>query len=219
MPSIRVLIAEDQAFLRNAYLRDLENTPGIEIVAAVGDGLAAIESARRLEPDVALLDIKMPRLNGIQVAEQLRHFLPQLGIVILSNYNQRQYVEAFLSQGTAGKAYLLKTTLNETEELARAIRVVAEGGAILSPEILTELSNIAAASPDAQLNHLTKRELEVLRSIAEGYTNISIARQLSISERTVESHVNNIFAKLNLTGDVRHNPRVMAVRLFMQAGQ
>ncbi len=217
--TISVLIAEDQAFLRNAYLRDLENTPGIEIVAAVGDGLAAIESAKRLKPDVALLDIKMPRLNGIQVAEQLRRFLPQLGIVILSNYNQRQYVEAFLSQGTAGKAYLLKTTLNETEELVRAIRVVAEGGAILSPEILTELTNIAAASPTAQLNHLTRRELEVLRSIAEGYTNVSIARQLSISERTVESHVNNIFAKLNLTSDVTHNPRVMAVRLFMQAGQ
>lgn len=219
MSPIRVLIAEDQTILREAYLHTLEETEKITVVETVADGEAAVAAAQRLQPDAVLLDIQMPRLNGIQAAQQIRTILPQVGIVILSHYSQRQYAEAFLRDGTAGKAYLLKTTLSESTELVRAIEVVVEGGAILAPEIQDELLQLASARPHAKLNDLTKREQEVLRLMAEGYTNISIAHKLSIGERTVESHINNIFAKLDLTFEAAHNPRVMAVLTFLRAGQ
>jgi DNA-binding NarL/FixJ family response regulator len=216
---IRVLIAEDQTILREAYLHALQAAPHITVVESVADGQAAVEAAQRLQPEVALLDIQMPKLNGIEAAKQIRAALPQVGVVLFSHHSQRQYAEAFLRDGTAGKAYLLKTTLNEPAELVRAIEVVADGGAILAPEIQDELLQLASARPQAQLNNLTPREQEVLGLMAEGYTNSGIAHRLSVSERTVESHVNNIFSKLNLTSEAAHNPRVMAVLLFLQAGQ
>lgn len=219
MSPIRVLIAEDQTILRDAYLHTLQNAPNVTVLESVADGLAAVEAAQRLQPDVALLDIQMPKLNGIEAAKQIRAVLPHVGIVLFSHHSQRQYAETFLRDGTAGKAYLLKTTLNEPAELIRAIEVVADGGAILAPEIQDELLQLASARPQAQLNDLTRREQEVLGLMAEGYTNSGIARRLSVSERTVESHVNNIFSKLNLTSEATHNPRVMAVLLFLQAGQ
>ena len=219
MSPIRVLIAEDQTILRETYVQALNATAHLTVVATAADGETAVAETLRVKPDVALLDIQMPKLNGIAAAKQIRAALPQVGVVILSHYSQRQYAEAFLRDGTAGKAYLLKTTLNEPAELIRAIEVVMEGGAILAPEIQDELLHLALSSPQAQLNALTNREQEVLRQMAEGYTNITIAHRLSISERTVESHVNNIFAKLNLTAEASRNPRVMAVLIFLEAGQ
>jgi DNA-binding NarL/FixJ family response regulator len=219
MSPIRVLIAEDQKILRDTYMHTLEEAPDVTVVGDVGDGVSAVAEAQRLQPDVVLLDIQMPKLNGIEAAKQIRESLPEVGVVILSHYSQRQYAEAFLRDGTAGKAYLLKTTLNDPAELIRAIEVVTEKGAILAPEIQDELLHLASTSPQAELNTLPKREKEVLRLMADGYTNISIAHKLSISERTVESHVNNIFSKLNLTSEAARNPRVMAVLTFLQAGQ
>jgi DNA-binding NarL/FixJ family response regulator len=219
MSNIRVLIAEDQTILREAYLHALQTATHIMVVASVGDGAAAVAAARQHQPDIALLDIQMPKLNGIEAAKQIRAALPHIGVILFSHHSQRQYAEAFLRDGTAGKAYLLKTTLNEPAELIRAIEVVADGGAILAPEIQDELLHLASTRPQSQLNELTRREQEVLGLMAEGYTNGIIAQRLSVSERTVESHVNNIFSKLNLTSEVTHNPRVMAVLLFLQAGQ
>lgn len=217
MAPIRVIIAEDQTILRDAYLRTLEASEEITVLAAVADGEAAVEAAQRLQPDVLLLDIQMPKLNGIEAARKIREVLPGVGMVLISHHSQRQYAQAFLGDGVAGKAYLLKATLSEAAELVRAIEVVAEGGAILAPEIQEELLQLAASTPGAQLNSLTRREKEVLGLMAEGYTNISIARRLSVSERTVESHVNNIFSKLGLSFETAHNPRVMAVLLFLEA--
>ena len=219
MAPIRVLIAEDQTILRETYGHVLREMPNIEVLEAVADGEAAVEAAIRLRPDVVLLDIQMPKLNGIQAAERIRAALPHVGVVLFSHYSERQYAETFLRSGTAGKAYLLKTTLSEPQELARAIQVVAEGGAILAPEIQDELIRLASAAPNSQFSSLTSREMEVLGLMAEGYTNISIARKLTISERTVESHVNNIFGKLGLTSEATHNPRVMAVLLFLQSAR
>jgi DNA-binding NarL/FixJ family response regulator len=215
--AIRVLIAEDQTIMREAYMHSLEETSHITIVASVADGQAAVTEALRLQPDVVLLDIQMPKLNGIEAAKQIRAGLPQVGVVLISNYHDRQYAETFLRDGTAGKAYLLKANLSEPAELVRAIEVVTEGGALLDPEIQDQLLQLVSAAPHSELTKLTKREMEVLRLMAEGHTNISIARKLSVSERTVETHVNNIFSKLNLTAEAARNPRVMAVLLFLQS--
>ncbi len=217
MSPIRVLIAEDQTILRETYQHLLQDSPHITVVGSVADGQAAVEAARHLRPDAVLLDIQMPKLNGIDAARQIRAELPEVGLVLLSHYSERQYAEAFLRDGTAGKAYLLKTTLSEPAALIRAIEVVVEGGAMLAPEIQNELLRLASNDPYARLRDLTRREMDVLQLMAEGYTNSTIAQKLSISERTVESHVNNIFSKLELTTEMMRNPRVMAVKLFIQA--
>lgn len=218
MSLIRVLIADDQAIFRETYVRNLEAEENIEVVAAVENGKKAVEEAKRLEPDVALLDIDMPKLNGIEAAQKIRAILPQTGVVLLSHYSDRQYVEAFLgNRDTIGKAYLLKTTLNDFSELVRAIEVVARGGAMLAPEILSELTQLI--SIDSPLNDLTKREKQVLELMAQGYTNTMIARKLNITDRTVESHTNNIYNKLHLTEGEQHSPRVMAVLTYLEATQ
>lgn len=219
MSPIQVLIAEDQTILRETYERILAESPNLTVIGTVADGETAVAEAERLRPGVVLLDIQMPKLNGLEAARCIRATLPKVGVVLFSHHGERQYAEAFLKDGTAGKAYLLKTTLNEPSELIRAIEVVAEGGAILAPEIQDELLRLAATTPDTQLSSLTKRETEVLRLVAEGYTNSSIAQKLSVSERTVESHLNNVFSKLDLTTEDNRNPRVMAVRLFLEALQ
>ncbi len=215
MALIRVLIAEDQAILREAYARSLAEEDEIEVVGSVNNGKSAVEESQRLTPDVVLLDIDMPRMNGIEAAKKIRAALPQTGIVLLSHYSDRQYVEAFLgNRDTVGKAYLLKTTLNEPTELVRAIQVVARGGAMLAPEILNELTQLI--SVDSPINDLTKREREVLELMAQGYTNTIIAQKLNITDRTVESHTNNIYNKLMLTDEQQHSPRVMAVLTYLE---
>jgi DNA-binding NarL/FixJ family response regulator len=219
MTPIRVLIAEDQTILREMYKHTLAEEPALEVIETVADGEAAVEAAQRLQPDAVLLDIQMPKLNGIEAARKIRAALPKTGLVLLSHHNQRQYVEAFLRDGTAGKAYLLKTTLSDSEQLIRAIKEAAQGRTMLAPEIQDELLQLALSTPQTQLDQLTKREVEVLHLVAKGYTNMSIAQELSVSERTVESHVNNIFAKLNLTAEAARNPRVMAVLLFLQMAE
>jgi DNA-binding NarL/FixJ family response regulator len=219
MAKIRVLVAEDQTIWRDIYTRVLEESPQTKLVEAVADGQTAVAAAKIHQPDVVLLDIQMPELNGIEAAKQIRSALPEVGVILMSHHAQRQYAQTFLRDGTAGKAYLLKNTFSEPIELIRAIEVVHEGGAILAPEIQDELLRLASTTPSAQLNELTKREKEVLKLMAEGYTNITIAGKLSVSERTVESHVNNIFSKLGLSSEAARNPRVMAVLLFLQAGQ
>ncbi|MDM8521712.1 response regulator transcription factor [Anaerolineales bacterium HSG6] len=216
--SIRVLIADDQALFRETYVRIIEEEDDLEVVGSVENGKKAVEMAKKLTPDVALLDIDMPKLNGIETSKRIRAENPDTAIVLLSHYADRQYVEAFLgNRDTRGKAYLLKTTLNDSSELIRAIQVVARGGAMLAPEILSELTQLI--SIDSPLNDLTKRERQVLELMAQGYTNTMIARKLNITDRTVESHTNNIYNKLLLTEGEQHSPRVMAVLIYLDATQ
>ena len=133
MAKIRVLVAEDQTIWRDIYTRVLEESPQTKLIEAVANGQAAVEAAKTHQPDVVLLDIQMPGLNGIEAAKQIRSALPEVGVILMSHHAQRQYAQAFLRDGTAGKAYLLKNMFRDPIELIPPIEVVHQPGAIMAP--------------------------------------------------------------------------------------
>jgi DNA-binding NarL/FixJ family response regulator len=211
--SIRILIADDQEITREGFRRVLETQPGLKVVGMANDGLEAIALAETTCPDVAILDIRMPRLNGLEAAQRMRQTCPDIGVLLLSFYDDPAYVRTFFKQGAAGKAFLLKQTLGRIEELVRAINAVANGQIMLDPMIVDALINDA---PLATLKDLTPQEFRVLELMTKGYTNTGIAEALVVQERTVENYVSNIFAKLHLR-DKSQQARVQAVLLFLEA--
>lgn len=210
---ISILIADDQELAREGYRRVLETQAGLEVVATAADGLEAVRLAAAHCPDVVMLDIRMPGLNGIEAAQRIRRDCPQVGVLLLSFYDDPRYVRAFFKEGASGKAFLLKQTIGRIEELVRAIRAVAGGQIMLDPSIVDDL---VSGMPLSALAALTPQEMRVLELMAKGYTNTSIAEVLVVQERTVENYVSNIFAKLSLKGKAQQ-ARVQAVLLFLDA--
>lgn len=210
---MRIIIADDQELAREGYRRVLETQPGLVVAATASDGLEAVRLAERECPEVMLLDIRMPGLNGIEAAQQIRQSCPQVGIVLLSFYDDPRYVRAFFKEGAAGKAFLLKQTIGRIEELVRAIQAVAAGQMMLDPTIVDGLMSDASS---VALADLTPQEMRVLELMAKGYANPSIAEALVVQERTVENYVSNIFSKLHLK-DKAQQARVQAVLLFLEA--
>jgi DNA-binding NarL/FixJ family response regulator len=163
------------------------------------------------------MDIKMPRLNGIAAAQQIREKRPGMGIILLSAYDDSDYIRTFLKDDPKGKAYLLKHTLGTIDELIRTIHDVAAGRTVLDPimvEKLTAQKGIADTSP---LRDLTRRELEVISLMAKACTNSTIASILYIQPRTVEHHINSIFSKLGIAPETGQHARVQAVLSYMKA--
>ncbi len=212
-PKIKILIADDQEIAREGYRRVLDTEAGLEVVAVAADGLEAAQLAEVHCPEVAILDIRMPRLNGIEAAQRIRQACPQVGIVLLSSYDDPRYVRAFLKKGAGGKAFLLKQTIGRIQELVRAIKATADGQIMLDPSIV---DNLISDAPLATLADLTAQEMRVLELMAKGYANTGIAQSLVVQERTVENYVSNIFAKLHLK-DKTKQARVQAVLLFLEA--
>ena len=214
--SIRLLIADDQALVRAGFRMILDAEDDLEVVGEAADGLAAVDQARRLKPDVVLMDIRMPELDGI---EATRRVLTQAGehpvrVLMLTTFDLNEYVYEALRAGASG--FLLKDV--PPEQLAAGIRVVAEGEALLAPSITRRLiQEFTAAAPVATtpppgLDELTARELEVFRLVARGLSNAEIAERLVLSVTTVKSHVARMLAKLEL------RDRVQAVVLAYESG-
>ena len=215
---IKVVLAEDSYLVREGVRRLLEHEPDIDLVGVCEDYDSLLEAIAGTEPDVLLTDIRMPPTGtdeGVRAAERLRQLRPQAGVVLLSQYADPAYALAFLEGGTEGRAYLLKERVADLDQLLAAIREVARGGSVIDPKVVEAL--VAARSRNAQspLARLTPREREVLALLAEGRSNAAVADGLVLSERAVEKHINSIFAKLGLTGDARHHPRVRAALMFL----
>ena len=218
MEKLRVLVADDSQFMREAYKRILETQEHLDVVGVASDGEDAVKQAEDLEPDVAILDIRMPKINGIEVAQRITARRPDTGIVIVSHYDDTGYIIELLKDGPEGKAYLMKTSVDDIDELTRAVEAVAVGRTVLDPVIVDRLAKTHSALSGSPLALLTDREREVLSSMAEGYTNAAIAEKLVVEERTVENHTNSIYAKLNLTQSPGLHRRVQAVLAFVTQG-
>jgi two-component system nitrate/nitrite response regulator NarL len=194
VPPIRVLIADDHGVVRTGIRHILEGEAGFTIVAEASNGAEAIALAVEHRPDVALLDISMPSGSGLQVAAALRERCPSIRVLILSMYDQTEYVLESVRAGAHG--YLLKDTA--AAELRQAVRTVWSGQSYFSPPIASRLTAVVRGESGRALDQLTVREREVLIGIASGRTNREIAAELGISHRTVETHRESLMRKLDI---------------------
>ncbi len=212
---IRVVIADDQALVRGGFRLILEARDDIEVVGEAGDGVEALEAARRLHPDVVLMDIRMPGPDGIEATRRLlRGDPPKPRVLMLTTFDLDEYVYEAMRSGASG--FLLKNV--DPAELVRAVRVVATGEALLAPTITKRLLERFLHSPapgngvSPRLDQLTEREVEVLALVGQGLSNSEIAQALFLSQTTVKTHLAHIFAKLAL------RDRVQAVVLAYESG-
>ncbi|HEY5731607.1 MAG TPA: response regulator transcription factor [Anaerolineales bacterium] len=190
---IRVLLADDHHVVRAGIRQIIESARDMQVIAEAGNGGEAQTLIRKHKPDVAVLDIQMPIASGIEVTRWVRSHFPEVGVLILTAYDDDPYVMAVLQAGANG--YVLKTA--KTDELIQAVRDVNEGRSALDPNITRKLmSNLFKPTETTPINSLTDREFDVLRLAARGYTNKAIGVQLGISDRTVQGHLAHIFAKL-----------------------
>ena len=204
---IRVLVVDDHAVVREGLRAFLELQVGIEVVGEAADGEEALAAADRLRPDVVLLDLVMPRLDGVRALRALRERLPGARVIVLTSFLDDDKLLPALRAGAAG--YLLKNA--EPRELVRAVRVAHAGEALLDPVVAARLvESLAAGEQDEPLDRLTPREREVLVLIGHGFPNKQIAQRLDVSEKTVKTHVGRLLAKLGV--DDRTQAAVLAVR-------
>jgi DNA-binding NarL/FixJ family response regulator len=198
MSKLRVLVADDHAVLRDGLKALVSAQPDMEIVGEAENGQTTYERAKELMPDVVLMDISMPELNGLQATELLRRDCPRVKILVLTAYKDKGYLDRLLTVGASG--FILK--LSAAEELIGAIRLVAEGKTYLDPHMVDRIAEGYVRSKtlkgEVRQRELTSREEEVLRLIARGYSNKEVSTQLKIAVKTVESHKANLMRKLEL---------------------
>lgn len=210
---IRILLADDHHIVRAGVRQLLESASDLQVIAEAGDGEEAQTLIQRHKPDVAVLDIQMPKASGIEVTRWVRSHMPEVGVLILTAYDDDPYVMAVLQAGANG--YVLKT--GQADELIQAVHDVYEGKSALSANITRKLmSNIFTGSDKRIVEPLTDRELAVLRLAARGFTNKAIGVQLAISDRTVQGHMAHIFAKLQANSRTEAVMRAVSLGLISQ---
>ena len=203
----RVLLVDDQTLIRQGIHVLLMTEPGMEVVGEATNGKEALQFVEQLRPEVVLMDVRMPEMDGVTATREITARHPEIGVIILTTFDDEAYIFEGLRAGARG--YLLKDI--SSEEMAEAVRVVAKGGALIQPSItrkvLSEFARLSelpstpppvAQRPAPMAEPLTDRELEVLRCIAEGLSNRETAERLVITEGTVKNHVSNLIAKLNV---------------------
>jgi len=218
MRKIRVALAEDHVLLREGISRLVASNEDFELVGAASDLPQLLAVVGEQAPDVVVTDIRMPPTGtdeGIKAAAWIRQHHPETGVIVLTQFTAPGYALALLEHGSAGRGYLLKERIGSVDELARAIRVVAQGGSVIDPTVVDELVRARAQERQSGLSSLTPREAEILAEMAQGKSNSAIAAALFVTERAVEKHTNSIFSKLGLSEEKDVNRRVKAVLVFL----
>jgi DNA-binding NarL/FixJ family response regulator len=214
---MRVVIADDAVLLREGAVRLLSEA-GFDVVAQAGDAEDLLRKVRAHKPDVAIIDVRMPPDNeddGLRAALVIREELPDVGLLLLSQYVEDRYLSELLAGGAEGVGYLLKDRIAEVERLSEAVERVAAGGSVLDPQVVAQM--LGRPREEDPLDALTDREREVLGLMAEGRTNRAIAGELYVSERAVERHVTSIFTKLGLAPAEADHRRVLAVLTYLRS--
>jgi DNA-binding NarL/FixJ family response regulator len=214
---IRLLIADDQALMRTGFRMILDAQDDIEVVGEAIDGADAIRRFEELSPDVVVMDVRMPTMDGIEATRRLSALGRPARVLILTTFDLDEYVYEALRAGASG--FLLKD--RPPEELVAAVRVIASGEALLAPSVtrllIEEFARRAPAAKPTELDELTEREREVLALIAEGRSNHAICETLFLAPKTVEGHIRQIFLKLGLQDTPQDHRRVLAVLAFLRA--
>jgi DNA-binding NarL/FixJ family response regulator len=213
---VRVVIADDEVLLREGLERLLTEA-GFKVVAKVGTAEEALRKVQLTSPDVAIVDIRMPPTHtdeGLVAAAQIRESHPRVGVLVLSHYLESSYAMRLLEEHPAGTGYLLKERVSDLAVLTDALTRLHEGECVLDPTIVTRL--VDRPRPTGPLDELTDREREVLGLIAEGRSNGGICERLYLSPKTVESHVRQIFMKLDIEGSPDDHRRVLAVLAYLR---
>lgn len=213
---MRVVIAEDNALLREGLVL-LLNSAGHEVVAVAGSGPEILPALLQHRPDIAVLDVRMPprfRDEGLRAAREAREAIPGLPVLVLSQYVEGSYAAELLGGGASGVGYLLKDRVGRVDEFLDALERVAVGGSALDPEVVTELMTRRRDTP---IDSLTPREREVLKLMAEGHDNTTIAKTLVVTERAVHKHIGNVFLKLGLPPSDSGHRRVLAVLAYLNS--
>jgi DNA-binding NarL/FixJ family response regulator len=211
----RVVLADDDVLLREGLASLLERS-GFDVVAQAGDGVTAIQACREQEPDLLLIDIRMPPTHtteGLEAAHAIRKEYPGLGILVLSAYVEVEHAMDLLATGQRS-GYLLKSRVTDVDEFVETLERIAKGGSVVDPALIRQL--VAARRVNDPLEDLTPREREVLALMAEGRSNAGIARRLWVTEGTVAKHVHSILAKLRLPDADDDHRRVLAVVMFLR---
>ena len=199
MSQLRILVADDNQFMRTAYKRILDTQDDFEVVAMAADGEDALGKAVALGPDVAILDIRMPKMDGIEAAHRITDRHPLTGIVLISAYDDLAFVSAIMKDGASRKAYILKNSLDDIAELIRVVEAVAQGLAVLDPAIVEKLMAVYVRQSGAQPLAFTDMEEEVLRLMLAGYDDYSIKRNLGLKQEPMEVIAASACAKLGVT--------------------
>jgi len=213
-----VVFAEDSFIVREGVRMLIDAVEELELVAVCENYDELLSAVDTYEPDVVITDIRMPPTRtdeGVRAALEIRSRRPETGVVVLSQYVEPEYVLTLFDKGTAGLAYLLKERVGDLNQVLEAIHQVREGGSVVDPKVVDVLIEARGSRSDSKLGRLTPRELEVLEHVAEGKTNAAVARDLYLSERAVEKHINSIFTKLDLSFEEDLNKRVRAVVMWL----
>jgi DNA-binding NarL/FixJ family response regulator len=212
---MRIVIAEDSVLLRDGLTRMLTDGGGFEVVAAVPDAAQLLRAVAEHQPDLAVIDVRMPPTHtdeGIRAALVIRRQYPEVALLVLSQYVEESYATDLLSAATSSVGYLLKDRVAQVGDFLDAVRRVAGGGTALDPEVVAQL---LVRRRDDPMSRLTPRELQVLQLMAEGRSNSGIVTALKVSPSAVEKYVTNIFAKLNLPPTGTDHRRVLAVLKYL----
>jgi DNA-binding NarL/FixJ family response regulator len=216
---IRVVFAEDNYLVREGTAALLQNAGSVDLVGTAASFDELLAKVEETSPEAVLTDIRMPPTNtteGIDAAKRIRQEHPNVGVVVLSQYAEEEYAYELLKDGAAGLGYLLKERVSDLDEVVRALNEVSKGGSVLDPKVVESLVSAKEKMAQSPLASITDRERDVLEQMAQGKNNASIAKELFLTERAVEKHINSLFHKLGLTEEPDVHRRVMAVLAFLR---
>ena len=216
MGQLQILIADDSEFMRTAYKRILESQSSLQVVAMASNGEEAVQKAVEFEPDVAILDVRMPKRDGIQVAHEIRESHPGIAIVVISAYDDLTFVADLMQNGVERKAYLLKHSISEITGLVYIVEAVYQGHTILDSGIVQRMARLFCKHSDMLSTDLSSVEQDLLGLMAEGYDDALVCETLHLDQAQLADHSESLYRKFGITAGTTMERRISAIQTFVE---